>query len=222
MAVGDDFKVSRRYREDIVKLAAQWRAANLAWATANSFDVVRLLQEFVLPTLLKYGREIVLRIVDDDWELPDGWVDWDNGEVCFQNFVWEQALASEPHGRLVVAHEIGHLLLHRDQSFAFSKGLEKKLNFLEPEESAEQQANWFASALLVPDSVLRRLSDLDVYSAATLTLVGEQVIRVRRRQLTLEKHHFTGDQCPRCSSMSVVQRGVVTACINCGTELASC
>lgn len=220
--VGDDFKVSRRYRVDIVRLAAQWRAANPNSAISNSFDVVGLLRDHVLPTLLRHGRQIALRIVDDDWALHDGWVDWNNGEVCFQNGVWEQAIAGEAHGRLVVAHEMGHLLLHKEEDFSFSKGLEKKLDFLDPEDSAEQQANWFAAALLLPDAVVRRLSRLDVYSVATLTLAGEHVVRVRRRDLAMEKHHFTGDECPRCNSMTVVQEGIVATCITCGTELGSC
>lgn len=96
------------------------------------------------------------------------------------------ANAQDEHARLVIAHEIGHLILHRDQVFAFSRGLEKKLGFLAPEESAEQQANWFAAALLLPDQVMRRLSKNGDYVIATLALVGEQLVRVRRREVEMD------------------------------------
>ena len=56
--VGDDFKVLRRYREDVTDLAAQWRAARPEWATSNRFDVVRLLLDHVLPDLARKGKVI--------------------------------------------------------------------------------------------------------------------------------------------------------------------
>lgn len=222
MAVGDDFKVSRRYREDITDLAARWRAAKSEWANSNRFDVVRLLLDHVLPDLAKDGRKIELRIVENDPEEPDAWVDFYAGEMCVQRFVWDNALAQEEHARLVVAHEVGHLILHRDQVFAFSRGLEKKLGFLAPEESAEQQANWFAAALLLPDAVVRRLSAKDTFVVATLALVSEHLVRVRRREVDMDKRYrsYTGDQC-ECGSLEVIRVGVSTKCEACGAELES-
>lgn len=222
MAVGDDFKVTRRYREDLTDLAAQWRAANPAWASSNRFDVVRLLLDHVLPDLAKNGRTIELRIVENDIESPEAWVDLNAGEMCVQRSVWDAANAQDEHARLVIAHEIGHLILHRDQVFAFSRGLEKKLGFLAPEESAEQQANWFAAALLLPDQVMRRLSKNGDYVIATLALVGEQLVRVRRREVEMDKRYreYTGDQCG-CGSLAVVRVGVSTRCEACGAELES-
>lgn len=203
-------------------MAAHWRAADPAWANSNRFDVVRLLLDHVLPDLARNGRTIQLRIVEDDIEAPDAWVDLNVGEMCVQRFVWDGANAQDEHARLVIAHEIGHLVLHRDQVFAFSRGLEKKLGFLAPEESAEQQANWFAAALLLPDQVMRRLSKNEDYVVATLALVGEQLVRVRRREVEMDKRYrdYTGDQCG-CGSLAVVRVGVSTRCEACGAELES-
>lgn len=222
MAVGDDYKVSRRYRENVTDLAAQWRSARSEWANSNRFDVVRLLVDHVLPDLTKNGRQFELRVVENDREEAEAWVDFEIGEMCVQQYVWDNALAQQEHARLVIAHEIGHLILHRDQVFAFSRGLEKKLDFLAPEESAEQQANWFAAALLLPDNVMRRLADKDDFVVATLALVGEQLVRVRRREVEKDKRYrnYTGDQC-ECGSLEVVRVGILTMCQACGCELAS-
>lgn len=222
MAVGDDFKVSRRYREDVTDLAALWRAANPEWATSNRFDVVRLLLDHVLPDLAKNGKTIVLKIVENDTYEPEASVDLAADEMCVQRWVWERALEQDEHARLVIAHEIGHLILHRDQLFAFSRGLKKQLGFLAPEESAEQQANWFAAALLLPDAVVRRLKDKDAFVVATLTLVSEQLVRVRRRDVDMDKRYrnYTGDQCD-CGSLQVVRVGVSTQCEACGAVLES-
>lgn len=217
MAVGDDFKVSRRYREDISELAVQWRAAG-GVARDNRFDVVALLQKVVLPSLARQGRPVVVRIVDNDPSDPEAWVDLGKGEVCFQQWIWEEAQAQHERGRLVVAHEIGHLLLHGEQLHAFSHGQEMKLGFLEPTESAECQANWFASALLLPDEVLLRMSKLTNASVATLTLVSERVVEVRRQELTLDKRYrsYTGDECANCGSPHVAIKGLDAVCHECG------
>ena len=222
-AVGDDFKVSRRYREQVKDLAAEWRAANPIWADQNWFNVVELLVDHVLPSLAKAGRVFTLKIVEDDLESPHAWVDFGTHELSVQEFIWARAKQHENHARLVLAHEIGHMILHKDQVFAFSRGLEKKLGSVAGNESAEQQANWFAAALLVSDRVLRRLSKLDDSSIATLTLVSEQVVRVRRREVEMDKRYrqYTGDQCPQCNGWSLIQVGIDTVCDECGIKLGS-
>jgi hypothetical protein len=164
-----------------------------------------------------------LRIVADDMEMPEAWVDFGRNELCVQRFIWARAQAQDEHARLVLAHEIGHLVLHGEQVFAFSRGQEKKLGFLDPPESAECQANWFASALLLPDAVMRRLSRLEDISIATLSLVGEQLVRVRRREVEMDKRYrtYTGDQCPTCCNFTVMRVGITSTCDTCGLEIGS-
>jgi Zn-dependent peptidase ImmA (M78 family) len=115
------------------------------------------------------------------------------------------------------------LVLHANQTFAFSRGQEKKLGFLDPEDSAECQANWFAASLLLPNNVLQRLAKLDDSSVATLALVGEQVVRVRRRDFELDKRNrnYTGDQCPQCFGFQVVRRGIDLVCEACPCVILS-
>ena len=215
MGVGQDYKVSRRDQREIASMAMVWRAADPANASSNSFDVTDLLQNHVLPRLAKEARHFLLQIDEDDPGDPLGWVDFDRGIVCFQKAIWTAAQHGDPLGRLVVAHEIGHLLLHRYQTTAFSAGLSKKLNFVAPEESAEQQANWFAASLLVPDHVMFRLGHLEDETIAILTLTTAKLVSVRRREC--ETITLTADElCPRCGSISVVHLADNTLCVNCG------
>jgi Zn ribbon nucleic-acid-binding protein len=215
MGVGQDYKVSRQYQPDIASIAAIWRAADPAYIASNSFDVAELLVAHVLPTLAKQGRQFCLVIVEDDPGDPLGWVEFETGLVCFQTSTWKAATLGDPLGRLVVAHEIGHLLLHRHQSNAFSSGLSKKLNFVSPQESAEQQANWFAAALLIPDHLMFKLGYLDDETIATLTLTTTALVAVRRRECKGAKLSANA-VCPQCQTVAVVQLGTNTLCVSCG------
>lgn len=222
MAVGDDFKVSFRTRETIAELASQWRAGDPRTEEANAFEILPYLERVVIPSLAKRGRTVKLTIIDNDIEQPQAWVDLEANEIVLQRFIWEGARANNPHARVVVAHEIGHLVLHGNQVHAFSPGQAKKLNFLDPRESAECQANWFAEALLMPDEIMLRLSKLDDSSVATLTLVSDPVVRKRRREFALDKRYrnYTGDQCQACHNFTTLRRGITLYCDTCGTVLA--
>lgn len=223
MTVGDDFKVSRRYRQDIADAAAEWRRTIDPELSANNFNVVDLLVRRFLPSLRRQGRAVELEIVPDDRDEPYAWVDFRAGKLCVQEFIWTIAQAQEDIGRLVLAHEMGHLVLHGDQVHAFSRGEEKKLNFLDPQDSAECQANWFASSLLLPDQTLLRLARLDDYSIATLALVSKRVVQVRRQEMAMDKRYrpYTGDQCRQCGSLRMKMMDTDVVCEDCGiTEQA--
>jgi Zn-dependent peptidase ImmA (M78 family) len=68
--------------------------------------------------------------------------------------VWEEAKLGEPEARRIVAHEIGHLVLHDHYAQPFSVDESAQIKFVQKEERAEWQANAFASYFLLPSRVL--------------------------------------------------------------------
>ncbi|MBI4921552.1 MAG: ImmA/IrrE family metallo-endopeptidase [Devosia nanyangense] len=218
--MSSDFKVSRRYQDEVADEAAGWRRLDDTGNGANHFDIIAFLIETVLPTLSEAGRHITIEIIEDDRELDKAWVDFAADRLFVQQYIWDAAKRQEAFGRLVLAHEIGHLALHRDQVFAFSRGLEAKLNFLEPSESAECQANWFAEALLLPDDVVLRMRHLSASSIGTLTLVSDRVAQRRIDLVQGDKRYrrdYTGDACSECHNFTMVRTGTCLKCDTCGT-----
>ncbi len=64
--------------------------------------------------------------------------------------------------RFTIAHELGHYELHRDKSNMFidKQFIYRSKNAYNPEEQVmEQEANMFASAILMPTSMVRDLAD---------------------------------------------------------------
>jgi len=70
---------------------------------------------------------------------------------------WDWASDGDPDSIWKIAHELGHILLHRVKIHAFSSSLERKNSFINEEESSEWQANAFAFHFLIPDSLVQSL-----------------------------------------------------------------
>ncbi|MDR3472021.1 MAG: ImmA/IrrE family metallo-endopeptidase [Devosia sp.] len=220
----NDFKVRRRWPSEIADLAARWRQAGSDGHSANWFDVVNFLNDIVVPGLASKDRRVEIELVDDE-EPEQAWVDIAKGKLFVRGAVWQKAKQHDPRARLIIAHEIGHLILHTDQVYSFTKPYEYGLRSIEDNESAEHQANWFAWSLLLPDSVLLRLrKTLTTSSIATLTLVEDKVVELRLNQLALDKRYrgsFTGDECPECGSLDVARNGITSVCDQCGLQIES-
>jgi ribosomal protein S27E len=219
-----DYKVSPLYAHEIADIAASWRRQWATTASANRLDICRFLTEVVLPSLAAMGRSVQLELADPD-EREKAWVDLGQKKLFVREDVWQMALMDDPRARLVIAHEIGHLALHSAQVSAFTKGYDYKLNYLEPIESAETQANWFAWALLLPDNVLLRLrATASAAAISILAMVEVRLVEKRLEQLQLDKRYrsnFTGDACPRCENFTVAQTGITSTCTTCGLGIAS-
>src|SRR5205814_2861743 len=77
--------------------------------------------------------------------------------------VWELAELGDPQARRILAHEIGHLVLHDHYAQSYSNNIEGGRNFLRNrlEESAEWQAITFESFFLVPDVMLQAFKTVE-------------------------------------------------------------
>lgn len=212
-----DFQVDRLEYEDLQRQAQQLRLLGGISIRTKAFDIVDLLYHVLLPALEKMGKKFCVHV--DDYLDEPAYVELAERVLYIAAWVLRAARAGDPKARLVVAHEIAHMILHKDQVMAFSDEKGVRLNYLQPEESAEWQAHNFALLLLVTDEVLVETRNLLVQAASIVTLVEPRFIQDRRfeyelrNKVTLET--FTGDQC-ECGSLSVLRLSTSTWCKSCG------
>lgn len=81
---------------------------------------------------------------------------------------------SESDERFVLAHEIGHAVLHEDVNTPFLMG-----NTLFSKNKFEREANLFAVELLVPDETIIENPDLTLEQLARMTGYQEELLRCK-------------------------------------------
>ena len=84
--------------------------------------------------------------------------------------------------RLVIAHELGHALLHAEQ---LESGLLGDASIFDSGSLMEYQADMFAAELLIPDDKAKRLfrAGATFYQAATVLGVPEELLDYKLRSL---------------------------------------
>jgi hypothetical protein len=217
-----DHKVTRLEDEDLAREANNLRALAGIPMTRATFDVVDLLYHVVLPALARMGKAFRVVVDDDSHDLDDpAYVDLRQRVLHIASWVLRAARSGDLFARLIVAHEIAHMVLHKDQVMAFSDDNAVKLNFLQEPESAESQAHHFALYLLFPDAVVAQTKRLDVDTAALVVLLDPEWIAARRTEYETDHkvslQNYTGDQCEDCGGFSVLQLANATKCETCGS-----
>ncbi|MCR8635776.1 ImmA/IrrE family metallo-endopeptidase [Paenibacillus radicis (ex Xue et al. 2023)] len=87
--------------------------------------------------------------------------------------------------RFVIAHELGHRVLHPKVNVPFLKS-----NTLQSIDRIEREANQFAVELLIPDNLL--LEGISIYEAASICGVPEEIADLKSRSAL--KHNSLSDE----------------------------
>jgi hypothetical protein len=127
--------------------------------------------------------------------------------------IWDLADKGEPYARFIIAHEIGHLLLHDHFEKGFSAGAERYVKSFPKEYSAEWQANTFASYFLLPTHLVEAFGDTEALtkSCGVLRQLAEDRVKAvygARSRAEL----FSGDACCNCGNFTVQHDG---RCLKC-------
>jgi Zn-dependent peptidase ImmA (M78 family) len=133
--------------------------------------------------------------------------------------IWTSAGDGEAYARYVVAHEIGHIVLHDEFAVAFSDKETAQLKYLQDEESGEWQANIFAGYFLAPDHVALKLQDPDVLAGLcviTDELAARRLTEAKNTKIILNPT-YEGEMCSGCGSFTLVRNGTDMKCDTCGT-----
>lgn len=223
-----DYKV-RFLHDDLIAAAAEacWKAAPPD--RLYTFDVIKLLE-----ALVTSGIDSVFRIKGNQekgtleieffdrrrprwqWEKP-AWVTFGKTvKLTVDKAIWAAAKAGEAFACFVLAHEVGHILLHDSSAKAFSHHKADQLSFVEEGESAEEQANSFAGHLLVPTKTVQKFPDKDMVAVLCNVpdkLADDRIRAVQQIKTTLVPHVLE-DYCCGCGRFAAVSVGLCKECAN--------
>jgi hypothetical protein len=151
------------------------------------------------------------------------WVDYNPLILHVDREIWDLASLGEPMAKFIIAHEIGHLVLHDHHAKSFSDDPGQHIKFAQKEERAEWQANTFASYFLVPTLVLEAFSSAEdlARSCEVPSLLAEERFEAateeKRRiaRCTLAKR-YTGEFCRNCGNFTVMRNAICLKCDTCG------
>ncbi len=152
----DDFKVDPRSAKGIEALTLAWRYAlgvPHEWAP----NMLRLL-EIELPKLPKLGQFALIARSDLEMGDAEAYTQFNPPHIVVRNSVYQSARKADGRSRMTLAHELGHLVMHPGASKLRSDFAPSNSPKLKPFESAEWQANKFASLFLMPVHIVREFT----------------------------------------------------------------
>lgn len=169
--------VSRRTEQQIETLAVAVRR-ELGVEPGERLSMQPVL-EFALEDMVEGAYYAVAN--DHEMRGAEGRTDWHQPVITLSASTYAKLTRGENRARMTVAHEIGHLLMHTQQPVYHYRTRAKDRRF-----DPEWQANYFAGALLMPASTIRRMrsvrtvmKDFGVSKGAAMTrarVLGHQLI----------------------------------------------
>jgi hypothetical protein len=148
----DDYKVPPRSAKVIEAIVLAWRdrlGVPNDWAPC----MIRLL-EIELPKIPKLGQFALIARSDQEMGEAEAYTQFNPPHIVVRNSVYQLARKGNGRDRMTLAHELGHLVMHPGASKLRSES-SRLASDLKPYESAEWQANKFASLFLMPSHIAR-------------------------------------------------------------------
>jgi len=211
-----DYRVRILSREDIAKIAMAWWS--LARSGRHSFNICRFVLD-VLPNRIKAKGKLVIEFYDQSHGDSPAYVTFGPLTLHVDRGVWNAADRGEPYARYIIAHEIGHLVLHDRYAVAFSEEEAALLNYVQNEESAEWQAHVFAALFLVPDHVAIKFNDADLIAGLCVVTdsLAANCLNDARNAKSILTPSYEGEMCPGCGNFTLMRDGIYIKCDTCGS-----
>ena len=209
-----------KYRgEDEIAATVDRLRRNMEVAYDGQLDIVDLIRRCVG---LNFGKEGVLSLdifVKKNQPYP-AYVTFDPLVMHIEEEIWEHARIGDPISRFILAHELGHAVLHDRTARPFS-GKDTGFGLFGFNEcSAEWQADTFAEHLLAPDWISSlAASPRDITLACNIEERRAEVRlqSVKRRRLWQRRDkEYWGEACPECANFTLVRNGTCLKCETCG------
>jgi NADH pyrophosphatase NudC (nudix superfamily) len=135
------------------------------------------------------------------------------------NGVWQKAINGDSFSNEILAHEVGHILLHdhHENAFSMDPAAQRPFEGTSKEDFAEWQAITFAGHLLIPNRVAQKFKSVDVLATATNTteaLAKSRLIMVQSMKAPLRRP-YENDVCGNCGNVTLLRRGCIITCDTC-------
>lgn len=205
-----DYKVARRTLAEIRDTAARCRRVLgvLEHSTVRMTDLFRVLSR---SEILKTGV-LKLEFFNVRKGKPLAYVTYKPTTLHIDKEVWDDADLGEPYSNYILAHELGHVIMHDNSAQPFSG--ESSPAWSE-EESSEWQADTFADEFLLTDLQIRKYITL---SAIALNCGVDREVVKRRVGKRL---CYAGEACTKCGNFTLVRNGTRLKCDTCGERTES-
>ncbi|MDI1266378.1 MAG: ImmA/IrrE family metallo-endopeptidase [bacterium] len=208
-----DYEVRIKSREDIAKIAMSWWLA--ATRSRYHFNICTFVTK-VLACRLRDKGKLTVKFYPSA-EIPDrAFVTFNPATLHIDEQIWKDADIGKAYARFIIAHEIGHLVLHDEFAVAFSDEKAAQLVYVQNEESGEWQANTFADLFLVPDFVARKLKLVDLVAGlcvVTDELAARQILAAQSAKAIVSP--YSSDICGTCWNLTVLSNGATLTCDTC-------
>ncbi|WP_063683795.1 ImmA/IrrE family metallo-endopeptidase [Bradyrhizobium stylosanthis] len=167
---------------------------------------------------MKRKGRLRIEIIDDDAGKYPAYVTFSPRlTLHVKRTVWTRFQQGYSEERVIIAHEIGHILLHSDDAKPFLRDPSLQIQFAENEDSAEGQANLLADHLLIPNHIGRSIPDParlafacnvpDRFAFERLDSIG----RIKERLSVVDNC----EPCPACGDFAVTTEGGRKKCKSC-------
>lgn len=186
-----------------------------------SVDIVRLIEGYLVPNLPGGLR---IELYDQAKDQPPAYVSYAPLTLNVDREIWKEAREGEPVARNYLAHEIGHIVMHKHNELGYSFGKGSQLKAPPDEESAEWQANVFGHFLMVTDNALIEEMPL-LHKAADIGAPIWVVASVQKYDAARDIFTFIaapaygGDPCGGCGNFTLSRQGVELRCETCGWKI---
>lgn len=201
-----DYPVRFRREEDIANVAVRLRRMHRSGSTPY-FNVVNFIEQTLRPFLKQQGRELQIEFFEaTERQIARqefAYVTVEPLTLHIDRETWDLAKEGEPLARLVVAHEIGHLILHGHYpKAAFSNDAAVQLKAIPQGSSAEWQAIVFAEHFLLPTLIVSAFGapfEIAIKCGVELDLAEKRFSDVKNRRF---KVLYGVDICQICGEFS--------------------
>lgn len=215
----DDFKVKWRSDEEVEAIASDVR--NRFAPNVKFVNVLNILNDHFVAKLEKNGHLLEIEAVAGLPATAPAEVCQRTNTLRVEHNVLEEAAMGKFEANFVMAHELGHIVLHTHfaQRFSTSGQFMQRVTDVK-EESAESQATLFAIALLYPESEFRPHHSVDLVTAIyglgrfdAEEAIIEYAERSKRRGY---RNAIIGEEsCPNCGNDILVPSADKLVCMEC-------
>ena len=196
-----DYYVTFRREEFLAGIAWEWRKADGRYLRAD-FNVVSFFEAVLQKRLPHKKGKLHIEFFDMAEGEPPAYVTPDPLTLHVDREIWHLANIGEPFARYIIAHEVGHIVLHGHyEKAAFSNDVQSRLKIVVKYNSAEWQANTFADYFLVPNDYVSETDtpkDISVKCNVPLDVAERRWTEVREERI---KKKFNKDYCNNCGQL---------------------
>jgi hypothetical protein len=199
--MGRDYKARHLWREEALAAdALKVRRQNGYRDNELAFDIWECFAR------LPFTRSVPIKYFDPGAYEDPAFVKFDPLELHIDREKSRAADEHEGEGRVVVAHEISHLRLHRDGLNSFSPYGANEQSWYIQERSIEWQARTWTGYFLVPDSIVQMFRNAD--ELAEMCRVNLETAEFRLEQFQEHQRRLAlSSLCQTCGSFKAAEKG---------------